>query len=236
MNKQQRRKCVAVAQDVVAHLNLLNVARGTYCEGNMPSPSNTDDFVTYDGNDQASLYIDGMSKNCRVCAVGACFLSYIRVYNKVPLNQFIGIYGTSIDSGESFSLEYTDMARILHDIFSSPQLQLIEAAFEQSAINDNCVANNENDYDTGDTFYYDHDEDTKVTLEEMNAAEKFGNKYDVADERLKAIMKNIVANDGEFIPCKKTKKLIEKKRHAGEQLRKIDEERQEFIELLESRV
>jgi len=230
MNKQQRQKCVAVAKNVLAHLKLLDITPGTYCEGRMPGDENE----SYNGDDNASKHIDGMSQNCRVCAVGACFLSYVRVYNKVQLSEFIG-GRTGIAAGDSFSMDYSEMANILTNVFTKPQLEMIEAAFENGAVNDDCIANKEDDYAyEDDPFLYDHDEEESVTREEMTAAEQFGEKYDNPNDRLKAIMKNIVANDGEFIPDPKVRKLIAKKREAGEEYTAAKYKIDDLREILEA--
>lgn len=63
----------------------------------------------------------------------------------------------------------------LKTIFSAEQMDLIEVAFEVDSVH------SRTDVDTQDALY-------------------FGNRYDTDDQRLKAIMRNIIKNNGEFIP------------------------------------
>lgn len=179
MNARERKKCCAVAQDVLDHLKLLNVARGTYCEGKFP------DGVR-DSKEQAKKYIDVISKDCKVCAIGACFLSYVRLYNNVTLGQLVGGYDTIKD--DFFDVEYYNIDHELAKVFSQRQLCLIETAFECGYIH----------FRVDDEDYKDLCHDSN----EFSAAISFGEKYSVPKKRLMAIVKNIIKNNGEFIPNK----------------------------------
>jgi hypothetical protein len=181
MNAGQRKKCCAVAQDVLDHMRYVKVTEGTYCEGELPKGVKSSD-------ESAKKHIDGISKGCRVCALGACFLSYIRLYNNVTLSELVGTFSNTVTEGEVFESDYHEISNELDHIFSQAQLCLIETAFELHCIND--------DYDCDDADGY--------TVEaEADAAVAFGRKYDDPKVRLKAIMKNIIKNNGEFIPDKK---------------------------------
>lgn len=73
----------------------------------------------------------------------------------------------------------------LQGVFTSDQLYLIESAFEK------------NDF-TRDNAY-DRDGE-KVISERAERAVKFGMRYSSDESRLRAIMQNILENDGEFVP------------------------------------
>ena len=227
MNKTQRKKCCAVAQDVLDHIKLVNVTPGTYCDGRIP-PSIPADIDC--GTISAKKHIDGLSAQCRVCAMGACFLSYIRLYNKIQLDAFVDSSTTA--PGENFDVDFHYIDDVLLNVFSAPQLCLIETAFERCLVNDGPVYNGSTDDDfdysiderclvndgpvyngsTDDDFDYSIDE--CCLYSETNAAIAFGSKYKNKHKRLKAIMNNIIKNDGEFIPDKKLYKSI-RKQHAA---------------------
>lgn len=193
MKKSQRKKCVAVAQDVLEHMRGIAVAEGTYCEGRLPAGVSK-------AKDSAKKHIDGISKGCQVCALGACFLSYIRLYNNFSLGQLVGTFSDRVSEDESFEVDYHDMTKELETIFTPAQMCLIETAFEKVCINDDALL---------DSYYCecedgdDYDRDEYTTDAEIEAAVLFGQKYENVRLRLRAIMKNIVKNDGLFIPCKK---------------------------------
>lgn len=186
MNKRQRKKCVAVAQDVLDNMRRIVVTEGTYCQGTLP------DGVE-DAKESAKKHIDAISKGCRVCALGACFLSYIRLYNHVSLGQLIGTYGDYVFQDEIFDVEYIEMMDELREVFTPAQICLIETAFEKACINDDAVADDDD---------HAYDMDTHTTYDEADAARLFGEKYEEPRQRLRAIMKNIIKNDGLFIPDK----------------------------------
>lgn len=186
MNKRQLKKCVAVAQDVLANMRYIAVTEGTYCQGELPDGVDK-------AKESAKKHIDGISKGCKVCALGACFLSYVRLYNNFTIGQLAGTFRDTVTEGEVFEVDYADMADGLGNVFTEAQMCLIESAFEMDCINENAVV-----YDDANI-----DHDTHCTRDEVTAAEEFGEKYDDSKTRLKAIMKNIIKNDGEFIPDKK---------------------------------
>jgi len=103
--KQKQKMRVAVAKDVIKRIQLekLTGATGKYIEDkNLSSKS-------YHSPDQAE-------KNCSVCAIGAVFLSYVRLYNGInrPLNYNYG----------------ADMYHILNECFLYKQLADIDNYFE----------------------------------------------------------------------------------------------------------
>lgn len=172
-------KAVALAKDVLKYLRYMNVRDGVaYCYGRLPD-SIKDDCP---GKEEAQKHIAGLTKNCKVCALGACFLSYIRLFDKVALRDISPSKPefSTFSAGESVDVDYYDIVGQLNKIFSEKQMVLIESAFEQ-----HCVQ-----------FAYDIDQD------DIEAAEIFGQKYAEPKKRLRAIMQNIVRNNGVFKPPK----------------------------------
>jgi hypothetical protein len=108
--KVDRKLAVAIAKDVLKHLKLFKPTQGTY--------------VYFSGEEkeemrgmQAQDHIDQLQKKCVVCALGACFLSYIRLENQVTV-------------GDVYSGNYSVMMEKLKTAFEPSQLSLIESAFE----------------------------------------------------------------------------------------------------------
>lgn len=201
MNKREREKCMRVAQDVIDHLRLLDVRSGVYCDGELPSTCED-----ASGDDSARKHIDGISKECRVCAVGAMFLSYVRVYNKTELSEFMG-HSYGLSAGDDFEVDLDVIQDKLHTVFMPPQLELIECAFEQGPVNQKTLGIAGDEY-CSDEDWAQHDPNSECTGAEMRAAEDFGDKYNTPMKRLRAIMQNIVKNEGLFIPDKKLHKQI----------------------------
>jgi len=160
MNK---RKAIAIAKDVLEQLNKMIVASGTtYYE-----PPYDQDYI--EDCVSAQDHIDGLTKNCTVCALGACLLSYVRLYNDVKIWELRrGILST--------------LNNTVKKIFGMKQMQLIESAFEgqQPMISDFS--------------------EQELSDAEVDAAINFGERYVKSKSKLRAIMKNIIANGGVFKP------------------------------------
>ena len=114
--------------------------------------------------------------NCEVCLLGACFLSTVRLIDNMPTSKFIKF---TDDPNEHFIEHY------LEKVFSLEQQKLMEAAFELTS-----------------RLYY-HSITVQVGPCHVNDAVTFGgnfagNKYD----RVRAVMQNVISNNGEFNPKK----------------------------------
>lgn len=164
MTKAEAR--VEIAKDVLKHLRSLNVEEGYYLDGGY------EPIRGVGSKDDAQKYINKMAK-CRVCALGACLISHVRLFDQVPIRRLGRFY-----EGE-FEFASERPTQILAKFFSQEQIDLIEAAFEQTRT---------------------HCQSPKTDDEEIYRAVMFGNKHADAKERLKAIMKNIIANAGTFRP------------------------------------
>jgi hypothetical protein len=115
---------------------------------------------------------------CQVCGIGACFFGLVNLGNSAPTADFI-LGGVKRET----RLSDGNMRELLRKVFPSAQLTLIECAFEES--------NGFNDY--GSDGYY-----AKPINKEK--AKNFGNKFDNDEDRLKAIMGNIIKHKGTFKP------------------------------------
>src|SRR5580704_5386593 len=107
---------VAIARDVIEHLNLMQVMRhNTYLKGFVPNLPKTG---------EAQKHINKIQKHCQVCALGACFLSYVRLNDDTDIKEFC--YPDLTDHNNNVCVEYSDIAEKLKGIFSREQLELIE--------------------------------------------------------------------------------------------------------------
>lgn len=126
--------------------------------------------------------------NCRVCALGAAMVSYVRLYDKVKVGA-AEVSGTDgyYDYGKDAYKNYEGLigerpTETLSKLFSTDQLDLIETAFERMRMGSL-------DSDAG----YEDGSPAEAALE-------FGGEYYDPEVRLKAIMKNIIKNEGTFRP------------------------------------
>ena len=116
--------------------------------------------------------LDG-SATCQVCAKGALFMSHVMKTNHISLRDVDDIG------------EYKIKERL--KMFSIGQLDLIECAFEKRVIED------------GDRILRDYNDINESYTSLSKSAIQFGRKHKKAD-RLSAIMKNIIKNNGTFKP------------------------------------
>lgn len=117
-------------------------------------------------------------RTCAVCALGACFMSAVKFKNSFTFKEIADISTTAIFTGN-------DKVEKILSIFTSNQLLLIEAAFEKRDCS--FFAN-----------YLKSPADT--TYEERCKAYEFGDNFNDDNDRLVAIMQNIIDNKGEFKP------------------------------------
>lgn len=151
-------------------------------------------------------------KQCNVCAKGALLVSTIDRFNKVKLGEL-----TWGDADSLFVVDSDHPSKMwLIDYFDAGQLVLMEAAFEGSDISDDILSYKLSykvqhlecdDYDElYDEFDEDVDEDVEPELspkmKALHDAYEYATKYSDPTTRLRAIMENVVANKGEFIPEK----------------------------------
>lgn len=165
MTKKQLR--IAVAKDVLAQLKAekLKITPGDY----VTLPDTPDAL----GSDSKEIAAAAQTKYCSVCALGATFISLVKLDNKYDFGFF-----KEVSSGDLFDRVKT--------VFSETQIQLIECAFETNFY---CSQNGLGGYAK-----------TALTSEQFGQAHKFAIRHEGNPrKRLAAIMRNIVRNDGTFV-------------------------------------
>jgi hypothetical protein len=165
---------VAIAQDVIDQINarkLQNVRTGRYLHGVISA----EPAVDADLRD----VVDLVAASCSVCARGAMLLSKARLYDSVPIKQFVSSSGRL---GTLIHAECAEVRDALKADFDDRTIGMIEAAFERAPTG------------MGKWLEDDHELDLEVAIAFGDGCA--GNSTD----RLRAIMANIVANNGEFIP------------------------------------
>jgi len=164
-------KRVLIARDVIAQVK---------AEKYFPRRGSYIKYLTLGGdeydvttNSMASLqkHFDEITCNC--CALGACLLSATKYKNRL---EFQDVYNLA-SSQSPWDL--------LKGIFSSKQLNMIEYAFEAERSGTRVGENRFKNY---------LEEEIQV------ACIDFGRSYDDPEDRMIAIMKNIIKNKGEFKP------------------------------------
>ncbi|MEK6829068.1 MAG: hypothetical protein AABY15_02995 [Nanoarchaeota archaeon] len=188
MGKMQKR--VAIAHDVIASIkaNKFKATPGTYCELKLNKKHK---FEGAGDVELQSLMESGVVEKCNVCAIGGIFASKVAIGNKFKVSveedywndNKLGIE-TDVDDDEL-------LIENLDGIYTERELRLIEFAFEGE--------------DIRGEFY-----DEEIDIDALNSYKKVHKK---ADERLIAIMQNIIKNEGKFIPelLKKTATSKKKK-------------------------
>lgn len=168
-------KRVAIAKDVLENLDRLKVRQGNYICGTL--------LEEVDPKDNAQEKVKAIQAYCTVCALGACLLSHIRLWDRVMMGEIAGTYPTLY-----LNVQYAGTTAPLKRYFTQRQLNLIESAFEMRPMNKEHAASDE----------------------EIAQAKFFGLGYINSQNRLKAIMENIIENEGTFKPCHMLGKLLGK--------------------------
>lgn len=111
----KEKSVVAIAKDVLKTINKRNIkSESYYCQ--VPYEQQANKLFSSNGN--AQKHIPTIEKFCQVCAIGTCFLSFIKLYNNIKLKD--------INNDRSMMVDY------LSQFFDERQLDLIEIAFERS--------------------------------------------------------------------------------------------------------
>lgn len=180
-------KRLAIAKDVLAQLKKKKFVAesGSYCTLNTSKVLTRKDIGISEGEGYKTvdielqpLLLDGTIASCDVCAIGSVFMSKVLLGNKFKITA-----DSYSDSGEdSVDLETDldrdhDMVESLKGIFTEKQLRLMEYAFEGEDIKEIFFDSPEKFHLKVDEFYYEYTSD---------------------ESRLKAIMQNIIKNEGTF--------------------------------------
>lgn len=211
MTKSEKR--VAIARDV-----LLQLRTNKYVPKLGVWVSSEEDLIRPgDENKQLQEVLKG--KVCQVCAVGSVFVSAVRLFNRLKckdaverfrLNSNGTIYGVVNEVGFDEAEVYLDR------FFSDHQIVLMEIAFEKGN-GRYCFSASSFEYALRSGGY---DETYLRARYHRYCALKFGLQYKSNTDRMKAIMKNIIRNKGEFRPplAKLPKKLAAVVKERGQVL------------------
>ena len=175
-------KRVLIAQDVIAQIK----AKRFIAESGIWAIPSYKDNVVLDGDESVQkLFATKELESCNVCALGGLFMSCANLNNTTTSDDL----NCEADSLGEIISEGRDISNGLHKFFSKKQLMLIEIYFER---NQGYFTNCNVEFDSRFLKSIDFDH-----------VRSFGEKYGGDDnKRLKAIMENIVANNGTFVPNK----------------------------------
>lgn len=194
MTEAQRKKSVAIAKDVLKNMKLMRVETKTY----FAVPLDINLQIGVELKDQLGKLLTP-AKPCRVCALGACLISHVNLYDdfKVPERT-------------ERSYPYDPYARLYDDDFEDELIDsmgarnmvLIEDAFELT-----CQSwYGRGNFDV-EGYDVDHVEEEDEAITDPTAKQQlrldaiaFGQRYADPEKRLAAIMRNVIRNDGEFTP------------------------------------
>ncbi len=178
-------KRVLIAKDVLADIKAqkLIAKRGSWID----TKEDWYGQLRSDTESTFSRYVEEHEKNielrdklaqmpsCTVCALGACFVSAVKRVDKLKLGALVG---ETDEDGRLYNVLGTAeggwgaISKYLGKFFTKKQLELIETAFERGG---------------GHTHA-------------GWKAEDFWWQYDNDQDRMVAIMKNIIKNNGTFVP------------------------------------
>ena len=126
------------------------------------------------GESVQKLFANQTIRQCNVCALGGLFMSCTNLNNNTTVEELY-----QADENLGGELDYGDnLSNGMDKIFTKKQLKLIEIYFENNA-----------------GYYKSLAQDP-----ETDHASLFNEKYPNDQDRLKEIMKNIVENNGTFVP------------------------------------
>lgn len=170
----KKNKIVMVAQDVLSRINSkqYNVTNGVWARID-------EEKVT--GQDSLQKAIIDSKVTCQCCALGGLMSSCVVFKNNVTVEE--------ADEVLDFSLVFDGHDSLgIMELFGEKQLSMIELAFEK-----------------GTGFFHDEENDDAngcvgVDSKLANKCISFGRKYRSPKSRMIAIMKNIIANGGTFVP------------------------------------
>jgi len=176
-------KRVMIAKDVLAQIKAKRYIpeSGTWVDANWNIRGGIDEI--HETDSVQKLFADRTIETCSVCALGGLFMSCTNLNNNTCVSD-INYGGEGTEIGERIQGGDT-LSNGLNKIFSKKQLQLIEVYFEK-----------------GDGWFGEDGYTGNYIGEDSRHVEYFNDAYPDDDERLVEIMKNIVANDGTFVPSK----------------------------------
>ena len=180
---QQR---VLIAKDVIKQINARKyVAQaGIYC--NINDADFTKD-VTDGSSAQVKNRLDSIDK-CTVCAQGALFMSTIGFANAFQVRSF------KTDPWRNGVVAPAEKVKErLSKVFDDYQQAIIETAFEGRDVNEQLKRLFKLTFKSNETIRASYN-----LL--VNSLKDYYHQYDNAESRLLGIMRNIIRNDGTFVP------------------------------------
>ena len=177
----KRERAVAVAKDVLKIMKkpTVEASQSTYITAPL-------EITKGDEDKEVQELLPDIMKDCKVCALGACMLAKIGLYGDCKVRDIFENI-TNVYEYYSPTSKLNGLGENIHDelrsIFSYKQMDMIESAFEQSEM-----------------YSYGGLDDAPKYIHDSIA---FGDKYEDDTDRLRAIMRNIIRNAGQFIPKKK---------------------------------
>jgi hypothetical protein len=180
---EPRAKRVAIARDVIENLKSKKlVARaGSYLmvrDGEEFGQPYFNNFYGDDGSNKNGSFQETLNSipQCQVCAKGAIFACTVMRRNQVKNNQ--------VPYNDCYNWTGDSLFELLGNIFSPMQLRLIEVEFERE-----------------DIEWQNH---MISGADKIKPLMQLDERFDTDEDRLIAIMKNIIRNRGTFRPDKET--------------------------------
>lgn len=171
----KKEKAVLVAKDIIAQIKVKK-----FLPKHQGYVAQT--FLQVDEEEDAQKeLLTNKSLKCTVCALGACALSIARLGNSLSIADLVAMDNTWSDNADP-------VKESLVSVFDPIALYYIEKAYETGSstpLSEDILDN-----------YYHID---KWDIDDSNAI-NFGNKYPNSEKRLIAIMENVIANNGVFVP------------------------------------
>ena len=165
------KKRVAVARDVIAALQAKKIQAKQGNWVNLGVGKKQERLLP--GGKQLRDVIIENSPTCTACALGAMFVCAVMRKDALTVEE--------CRSYDNLNLDYDNIADYLRAFFAEPQLEMIEVAFEKGT-----------GAFWGDVAYADVSSKGRAAL--------FGKQHKTAEDRMVAIMQNIISNDGTFRP------------------------------------
>lgn len=176
LTKAQKR--VAIARDVLKQLDnkRIKATSGIYFKGTARLPE-----ISLETEVQNIIE---KTPQCNACALGSMFVCAVNAANRLKVKD---LYARSL-SPMLVSFSYADIDKYLSRFFSNRQLSMIESAFECSYMRD------------FEDVFYDNDWAADKERELAQRCIAFGRTERSDRKRMVKIMKNIIKNNGEFVP------------------------------------
>lgn len=189
-NKSTRNKQrLAIIKDCLHRLRFRKVESGSYCYGD-------DIDADIDKNDQVQKHLEIIEKKCRVCALGGLFLSAVGKFNDITVSDCdLGYYRNyNRDNDYVVRLGREETISHLSKYFTKCQMMLIESAFEGVYY---AASYYPNIFEEGECY---NEKKQKYYQKLCRKAIKFCEDIEDDKEKLRAILKNMLSNDGTFKP------------------------------------